>query len=118
MSLLSRVGDFPGHSSTRGAEFRGVLASSASADQRGVSAQGAEPEGGSGRDQAVWIRAACRAGDRGGARADRPRWERILVITVGSTMAAIIVKEPPLLKDSVPWPVRRVEGITSDLRRL
>jgi hypothetical protein len=50
---------------------------------------------GGGSGLAVWIRAKCRAGDRGGARADKPRWERILAITVGSTMAAMIVKEPP-----------------------
>jgi hypothetical protein len=30
VSLLSRIGDFLGHSSTRGAKFLGVLASSAS----------------------------------------------------------------------------------------
>jgi hypothetical protein len=53
-------------------------------------------------DQAVWIRAKCRAGDQGGARADQPRCVRILAITVGSTIAAMIVKAPPLLKDTAP----------------
>ena len=58
--------------------------------------------GGAVWDQAVWIRAKCRAGDRGGARADKPRCMRILAITVGSRMAAMIVKESPLLKDTAP----------------
>jgi hypothetical protein len=58
---------------------------------------------GSGRDQAVWIRAKCRAGDRGGARADKPSWERILAITVGSPMAAMICKVPPLLRGSAHY---------------
>ena len=38
-SLRSRIGDFPGHSSVRGAKFLGVLVLRASAGQRGVSAQ-------------------------------------------------------------------------------
>jgi len=31
----------------------------------------------------------------GGARADKPRWVRILAITGGSSMAAMIFKVPP-----------------------
>jgi hypothetical protein len=58
---VSRIEDFPGPSSTRGAEFRGVLR----------------------------IRAKCRAGDRGGARANKPRWVRVLAITVESSMGAM-----------------------------
>jgi hypothetical protein len=44
-SRRSRIGDFPGHASARGARIRGVLASRASAGQRGLSAQGVEPDG-------------------------------------------------------------------------
>jgi hypothetical protein len=40
----SRIGDISGDSSVRGARIRGVLASHASAGQRGLSAQGVEPE--------------------------------------------------------------------------
>src|SRR5215472_19321151 len=36
----------------------------------------------------VWNRSTRRAGARGGARDDRPRWMRILTITGGSTMAS------------------------------
>ena len=36
-----------------------------------------------------------RAGRRGGARADKPRWVRILAIAVGLRMAAMIFKVPP-----------------------
>ena len=45
-SRRSRIGDFSGDSSVRGARIRGVLASQASAGQRGLSAQGVEPDGG------------------------------------------------------------------------
>jgi hypothetical protein len=44
-SRRSRIGDFSGDSSVRGARIRGVLASHASAGQRGLSAQGVEPDG-------------------------------------------------------------------------
>ena len=44
-SRRSRIGDFSGDSSVRGARIRGVLASQASAGQRGLSAQGVEPDG-------------------------------------------------------------------------
>jgi hypothetical protein len=40
----SKIGDFSDHSSALGAKFRGVLASRASTDQGGQSAQGAEPD--------------------------------------------------------------------------
>ena len=43
-SRRSRIGDFWGDSSVRGARIRGVLASQASAGQRGLWAQGVEPE--------------------------------------------------------------------------
>ena len=45
--------------------------------------------------QIVWNRANRRAGARGGARAGRPRCVRILTITAGSSMAAMIFKLPP-----------------------
>ena len=38
--------------------------------------------------QIIWNRSTRRAGARGGARVDRPRWLRILTITGGSSMAA------------------------------
>jgi len=44
-SRRSRIGDFSGDSSVRGARIRGVLASHANAGQRGLSAQGVEPDG-------------------------------------------------------------------------
>src|SRR5215468_9159861 len=47
--------------------------------------------------QIVWNRSTRRAGARGGARVDRPRWLRILTITGGSSMAAMIFKAPPQL---------------------
>ena len=39
--------------------------------------------------QIVWNRSTRRAGARGGARVDKPRWVRILMITGGSSMAAL-----------------------------
>ena len=39
---------------------------------------------------------------RGGALMDKPRWVRILAITVGCSMAARIFKVPPLLRDTAP----------------
>ena len=47
--------------------------------------------------QVVWNRSNRCAGARGGARVDRPRWLRILTITGGSSMAAMIFKLPPQL---------------------
>ena len=47
--------------------------------------------------QIVWNRSTRRAGARGRARVGRPRWLRILLITGGSSMAAMIFKEPPQL---------------------
>ena len=60
----------------------GVLASRASAGQRRLSARGVEPAGRGSRlwDQALWSRSNDRAGDRGGPRAGKPRWVRILAI--------------------------------------
>jgi hypothetical protein len=52
-SRRSRIGDFSGDSSVRGARIRGVLASQASAGQRGLSAQGVELDG---REFAAGIR--------------------------------------------------------------
>ena len=41
----SRIGDFSGDTSVRGARIQGVLASRASVGQRRLSAQGVEPDG-------------------------------------------------------------------------
>ena len=48
--------------------------------------------------QVVWNRSNRCAGARGGARVGRPRWLRILKITGGSSMAAMIFKAPPQLR--------------------
>ena len=45
--------------------------------------------------QIVWNRSTRRAGARGGVRVGRPKWLRILTITGGSSMAAMIFKAPP-----------------------
>src|ERR671919_1671063 len=45
--------------------------------------------------QIVWNKSTRRAGERGGARVGRPRWVRILIITGGSSIAAMIFKAPP-----------------------
>src|SRR4051794_31901024 len=45
--------------------------------------------------QAAWNRSTRRTADLGGARAGKCRWVRILVITAGSTIAAMIFKRPP-----------------------
>jgi len=47
--------------------------------------------------QIVWNRSTRRAGARGGARVGSPKWLRILMITGGSSMAAMIFKAPPQL---------------------
>ncbi len=86
-------GVFSGPSSARRAMFRTVLVSWVGAGQGGWSARGDEP--GRDSDQAIWNRSKRCAGARGGVRADMPRCLRILAITVGSTMAAMIVKGPP-----------------------
>jgi hypothetical protein len=44
-SRRSRIGDFSGDSSVRGARIQGVLASRTSVGQRRMSAQGVEPDG-------------------------------------------------------------------------
>ncbi len=46
-------------------------------------------------NQAVGGNANGRAGPRGSARADKPRWVRIVEITAGSSVVAMIFKEPP-----------------------
>ena len=51
--------------------------------------------GGRGRDHGIWSRSKDRAGDRGGARADKPRWVRISAITGGSSMAGNPVSPTP-----------------------
>jgi predicted transcriptional regulator len=45
--------------------------------------------------QIIWNRSTRRTGARGGAQVDRPRWLRILTITGGSSMAAMIFKALP-----------------------
>ncbi len=45
--------------------------------------------------QAAWKRGSGCAGERGGARADKPRCVSILTITAGSSMAAMILNSPP-----------------------
>ncbi|MGH8624078.1 MAG: hypothetical protein ACREYC_01985 [Gammaproteobacteria bacterium] len=47
------------------------------------------------RDQAAWKKSGRRAGERGGARIGKPRRARIWATTVGSRIAAMIVKRPP-----------------------
>ena len=47
--------------------------------------------------QIVWNRSTRRAGARGRARDGRPKWLRILTITGGSSIAAMIFKAPPQL---------------------
>ena len=44
--------------------------------------------------QIVWNKSNRCAGERGGAPGSRPRWVRILAITSGSSMAAMIFKLP------------------------
>jgi len=46
-------------------------------------------------DQAAWKSAIGRAGERGGARAGKPRCVSILTITAGSSMAEMILSFPP-----------------------
>jgi hypothetical protein len=43
--------------------------------------------------QIVWNRSTRRAGARGGARVDKPRWLRILMITGGSSMPVLSVSK-------------------------
>src|SRR5262249_34197811 len=47
--------------------------------------------------QVVWNRSNRGAGARGGAGVGRPRWVRILTVTGGSSIAAMIFKAPPQL---------------------
>jgi hypothetical protein len=41
------------------------------------------------------MRSYTSTGDRGGARVGKPRWPRILAITLDSSVAAIILMAPP-----------------------
>jgi hypothetical protein len=59
------------------------------------SGRGTGWEGVAGWDQAIGNRSNERAGDRGGARAGKPRWARIFAMTGGCSMVAMIVKGPP-----------------------
>ena len=45
--------------------------------------------------QAAWKKSTRRAGERGGARVGKPKWARILTITGGASIAAMIFKLPP-----------------------
>ena len=67
---------------------------------KGSGASGAEPAGIGGKGVSEGPQAVCknlpvRAGKRGGTRVGNPRWVRILAITAGSSMAAMMVKGPP-----------------------
>ncbi len=111
-SRRSRMGDFSGRcilgapgrnrpgawlSSTRGARIRGRFGLSGECRPKEAvgSGSGTGWEGVAGWDQAIWNRSNDRAGDRGGARADKPRGVGILAITGGCSMAAMIFKVPP-----------------------
>jgi hypothetical protein len=56
---------------------------------------GDQPDSVSVNGQDAWTNRKGRAGERGGARMGKPRCERILSITGGSSMAAMILKVPP-----------------------
>ena len=64
---------------------RGIVGSRAEPDRIGVSVC----------NQAISISSNERAGERGGALVGKPRWARILAITTGSSMAAMILRVPP-----------------------
>jgi hypothetical protein len=51
-------------------------------------------------DQALWSRSNGRAGEQGSALMGKPEWVRILAMTGECSMAAMIVKVPPLLGDT------------------
>ena len=70
----SRIGDFSGDSSVRGARIRGVFASHASAGQRGLSAEGVEPDG---------------RGFAAGVRRAHPSFEAFATAHLVSTLAAL-----------------------------
>jgi hypothetical protein len=76
---------------------RGVLASRASAGQSEAVGSGIWTgwEGVAAWGQALCSRSNDRAGDRGRARAGKPRWVRILAMTEGCSMAVMIFKGPP-----------------------
>jgi hypothetical protein len=94
-SSRSRIENFPGHSSARGDQVSGRFGVSGERGPKGgCRLKGDEPDRIRG-DQAIWGRSNARAGARGGARIGKPRCARILAITVGSRMAAMIAKVPP-----------------------
>ncbi len=66
-----RIGDFSDDSSVRGARIRGRFDLSGECRPKG--AVGSNRMGGGRGDQAIWSRSNERAGDRVGARADKPR---------------------------------------------
>jgi hypothetical protein len=55
------------------------------------------------QDEAGWNRSKALPAARGGARAGKPRWVRILVITGGCSMAAMIFKVPPHREECSIW---------------
>ena len=89
--------DVPSASAVRGAWIRGRFGLSGECRPKEAvgSGSGTGWEGVAGWDQAIGNRSNDRAGDRGGARAAKPRWARILAMTGGYSMAAMIVKGPP-----------------------
>lgn len=81
-------------------ELRSIVACGVGKWAKGSGASGAESAGIGGKGvsegpQAVCKNSPVRAGERGGAQVGNPRWARILAITAGSSMAAMMVKGPP-----------------------
>jgi hypothetical protein len=69
------------------------MAARTSAGRAGLPARGVKPvESGI---RPLGTEPAARTGERGGARLGKPRWVRILAITAGSSMAAMIFKALP-----------------------
>jgi len=102
----SRIGDFSGPSSARGAMCPGVLASRASEGQGGLWARGLNRMGSGIGEGSGQLESKARAGARGGARAGKPRWVRILAIAGGCSMEAMSFKAPRT-GNSVPYRSRR-----------
>jgi hypothetical protein len=90
----SRMRDVPGPSAVRGVRIRGRFGLSGECQPKEAvgSGRGTGWERVAGWDQAIGNRSNERAGDRGGARAGKPRWARIFAMTGGGLMAAMIVK--------------------------
>ena len=80
----SKMRDVPGASAVRGARIRERFDLSGECRPREAvrSGRGTGWEGGRGLDQAIWNRSNDRAGDRGGARADKPRGELVIIVTI------------------------------------